>query len=26
MKELERGSQRILEFLATRSGVRAGSL
>lgn len=26
MKELERGSQRILEFLATRSGARAGSL
>jgi aspartate aminotransferase len=25
MKELERGSQRILEFLATRSGVRAAS-
>lgn len=26
MKELERGSQRILEFLATRAGVRAASL
>jgi len=26
MTELERGSQRILEFLATRSGVRAASL
>jgi aspartate aminotransferase len=26
MKELERGSQRILEFLATRTGVRAASL
>jgi aspartate aminotransferase len=26
MKELERGSQRILEFLATRSGVRAASI
>jgi aspartate aminotransferase len=26
MKELERGSQRILEFLASRSSVRAGSL
>jgi aspartate aminotransferase len=26
MKELERGSQRILEFLASRSGVRAASL
>jgi len=26
MKELERGSQRILEFLATRTGVRAASI
>jgi aspartate/methionine/tyrosine aminotransferase len=26
MKELERGSQRILEFLATRAGARAASL
>jgi aspartate aminotransferase len=25
MKELERGSQRILEFLATRTGARAAS-
>ena len=26
MKELERGSQRILEFLATRTGARAAAL